>query len=47
MLQQNKYLAGAGALNIAEVAAISGHKEMKMLQRYTHLCAADLVARLG
>jgi integrase len=33
-------------LNIAEVAAISGHKEMKMLQRYTHLRAADLVARL-
>jgi integrase len=34
-------------LNIAEVAAISGHKEMKMLQRYTHLRAAYLVARLG
>jgi integrase len=33
-------------LNIAEVAAISGHREMKMLQRYTHLRAADLVARL-
>jgi integrase len=34
-------------LNIAEVSAISGHKELRMLQRYTHLRAADLVARLG
>jgi integrase len=33
-------------LNIAEVSAISGHRELKMLQRYTHLRAADLVARL-
>lgn len=34
-------------LNIAEVSAISGHKELRMLQRYTHLRAADLVARLN
>jgi integrase len=34
-------------LNIAEVSAISGHKELRMLQRYTHLRAVDLVARLG
>jgi integrase len=34
-------------LNIAEVSAISGHRELKMLQRYTHLRAIDLVARLG
>lgn len=33
-------------LNIAEVSAISGHKELKMLQRYTHLRAVDLVKRL-
>jgi integrase len=33
-------------LNIAEVSAISGHREMKMLQRYVHLRAVDLVARL-
>ena len=33
--------------NIAEVSAISGHREMKMLQRYVHLRAVDLVARLG
>ena len=29
-----------------EVAAISGHKSMQMLKRYTHLRAEDLVARL-
>jgi integrase len=34
-------------LNVAEVSAISGHKELRMLQRYTHLRAIDLVARLG
>lgn len=34
-------------LNIAEVSAISGHKELRMLQRYTHLRAVDLVERLG
>jgi integrase len=33
-------------LNLVEVAAISGHKELKMLQRYTHLRAVDLVRRL-
>ena len=34
-------------LNLAEVSAISGHRELRMLQRYTHLRAADLVDRLG
>jgi len=34
-------------LNLAEVSAISGHKELKMLQRYTHLRAVDLVSKLG
>jgi integrase len=33
-------------LNIAEVSTISGHKELRMLQRYTHLRAEDLVSRL-
>jgi integrase len=33
--------------NVVEVSTISGHKELRMLQRYTHLRAADLVARLG
>lgn len=34
-------------LNVVEVGTISGHKELRMLQRYTHLRASDLVARLG
>lgn len=29
-----------------EVAAISGHKSMQMLKRYTHLRAEDLVEKL-
>ena len=33
-------------LNTVEVSAISGHKELRMLARYTHLRAADLVKRL-
>lgn len=34
-------------LSDQEVAAISGHKSMQMLRRYTHLRAEDLVAKLG
>ncbi|MNE89504.1 Tyrosine recombinase XerC [compost metagenome] len=34
-------------LNVIEVGAVSGHKELRMLKRYTHLSADDLVARLG
>ncbi|GJE03331.1 integrase [Methylobacterium isbiliense] len=33
--------------NVAEVATISGHRELRMLQRCTHLRAADLAAKLG
>lgn len=33
-------------LGLMEVASISGHKELRMLQRYTHLRAADLVSKL-
>ncbi|AWN44436.1 integrase [Methylobacterium durans] len=33
--------------NVAEVASISGHRELRMLQRYTHLRATDLAERLG
>ena len=29
-----------------EVSAISGHRSMQMLKRYTHLRAEDLVERL-
>lgn len=34
-------------LNVIEVSAVSGHKELGMLKRYTHLAADDLVTRLG
>jgi len=33
-------------LNIPEVAVISGHKDPRMLFRYTHLRAENLVSRL-
>lgn len=35
-----------GGLSDQEVSAISGHKSMQMLKRYTHLRAEDLVTRL-
>jgi len=34
-------------LNPVEVATITGHKDPRMLMRYTHLRAEDLVRRLG
>ena len=34
-------------LNPMQVAAITGHKTLQMLKRYTHLRAGDLVGRLG
>jgi len=34
-------------LNVMEAAAITGHKDLKMLQRYTHLKASDLARKLG
>ena len=34
-------------LSIPEVALISGHKDAKMLFRYTHLKASNLVTKLG
>lgn len=33
-------------LNMIEVASISGHGELKMLKRYTHLRASELARRL-
>ena len=33
-------------LNPMEVAAITGHKTLQMLKRYTHLNAADLARKL-
>jgi integrase len=34
-------------LNIMEVASITGHKDLRMLRRYTHLKAKDLARKLG
>lgn len=34
-------------LNMVEVATISGHKTLAMLQRYTHLRVEDIAAKLG
>ncbi|WP_102961534.1 site-specific integrase [Mangrovicella endophytica] len=34
-------------LNVVEVSTISGHKELRMLKRYAHLDAEDLVSRVG
>ncbi|MEB2704072.1 site-specific integrase [Citrobacter koseri] len=35
-----------GTLNVMEIAAISGHKSLTMLKRYTHLRATQLVGKL-
>jgi len=32
---------------VMEVAAITGHKTLQMLKRYTHLNAPDLAQKLG
>jgi integrase len=34
-------------LNLMEVASITGHKDLRMLRRYTHLTAEDLARKLG
>jgi integrase len=34
-------------LNPMEVAAISGHRSMQMLARYTHITASSLIDRIG
>ena len=34
-------------LNVMEVAAVTGHKTLQMLKRYTHLSVTDLATRLG
>ena len=33
-------------LNIIEVSSITGHKDLQMLRRYTHLRAEDLAKKL-
>jgi len=34
-------------LGIMEVASITGHKDLQMLKRHTHLRAEDLAVKLG
>lgn len=40
-------LAERGDLSVLELAAVSGHKTLQMLKRYTHLQAEDLAKKLG
>jgi hypothetical protein len=38
---------GVKVMNIMQVAAITGHKTLQMLKRYTYLKAEDLAKMLG
>lgn len=40
-------LAESGKLSLLEMAAVSGHKTLQMLKRYTHLHAEQLANKLG
>lgn len=40
-------LAERGDLSVLELAAVSGHKTLQMLKRYTHLQAENLALKLG
>lgn len=40
-------LAERGDLSLLELAAVSGHKTLQMLTRYTHLRAEDLAKKIG
>jgi len=40
-------LSERGDLSLLEISSISGHKTLKMLQRYTHLHAEKLAKKLG
>jgi integrase len=40
-------LAERGDLSVLELAAVSGHKTLQMLKRYTHLKAENLAKKLG
>lgn len=37
----------AERLNVLELAAVTGHRDLKMLHRYTHLRAEDIAIKLG
>jgi integrase len=39
-------LAESGRFSLIELQAISGHRDMRMLQRYAHLCAGGLAAKM-
>ena len=34
-------------LNVIEAASVTGHRELRMLQRYTHLKPADIADKLN
>ena len=40
-------LAERGDFSVLEMAAVSGHKTLQMLKRYTHLQAENLARKLG
>ena len=40
-------LAERGDFSVLELAAVSGHKTLQMLKKYTHLQAAKLAAKMG
>lgn len=37
----------AERLNVLELAAITGHRDLRMLQRYTHLSPESLASKIG
>ena len=39
-------LAESGKFQLIELQAISGHRDMRMLQRYAHLCSGSLAAKM-
>ena len=42
-----KGVPSKGDRQMLEAASVTGHKDTKMLMRYTHLRVEDLVRRLG
>jgi integrase len=44
-IAENAHLAGA-PITLIELAAMSGHRDLRMLARYAHICARNLARRL-
>lgn len=44
-IAENAHLAGV-PITLIELAAISGHRDLRMLARYAHICASNLARRL-